>query len=180
VSGKMHAAIDQLPYQAALKVGLQFKRRFWEEDDRIYGGITYTNQPNSSIGYPMWDYFSKGKGVLLGAYTFGEAAFVAAAKPPEERIKDALEYGSKIHSQYKKEFDCGVAVAWHRVPWTLGCAGQWTEEGRAAHYNDMCAIDGRIMLAGEHVSRLPAWQEGAVTSATDAITRLHARVMSTA
>jgi monoamine oxidase len=179
VSGKMHAAINQLPYQAALKVGLQFKRRFWEEDDHIYGGITYTNQPNSSIGYPMWDYFSKGKGVLLGAYTFGEAAFVAAAKPPEERIKDALEYGSKIHPQYKKEFDCGVAVAWHRVPWTLGCAGQWTEEGRAAHYNDMCAIDGRIMLAGEHVSRLPAWQEGAVTSATDAITRLHARVMST-
>jgi monoamine oxidase len=180
VSGKMHAAINQLPYQAALKVGLQFKRRFWEEDDRIYGGITYTNQPNSSIGYPMWDYFSKGKGVLLGAYTFGEAAFVAAAKPPEERIKDALEYGSKIHPQYKKEFDCGVAVAWHRVPWTLGCAGQWTEEGRAAHYDSMCAIDGRIMLAGEHVSRLPAWQEGAVTSATDAITRLHARVMSTA
>jgi monoamine oxidase len=62
----------------------------------------------------------------------------------------------------------------------LGCAGQWTEEGRAAHYDSMCAIDGRIMLAGEHVSRLPAWQEGAVTSATDAITRLHARVMSTA
>ena len=180
VGAKMKAAINQLPYQAALKVGLQMKRRFWEQDERIYGGITYTNQPNSTIGYPMWDYFSKGKGVLLGAYTFGEAAFVAAAKSPEDRIKDALEYGSKIHPQYKKEFDCGVAVAWHRVPWTLGCAGQWTEEGRQAHYNDLCAMDGRILLAGEHASRLPAWQEGAVTSATDAITRLHQRVMSNA
>jgi monoamine oxidase len=49
---------------------------------------------------------------------------------------------------------------------------------REAHYNDACALDGRIVLAGEHISRLPAWQEGAVTSATDAMTRLHAKVMS--
>ena len=125
--------------------------------------ITYTNQPNAIIGYPMWDYFSKGKGVLLGAYTFGEPAFIAAAKSPEERIKDALEYGAKIHPQYKEEFECGVAVAWHRVPWTLGCAGAWTEEGRAEHYDNLCALDGRIVLAGEHASRIPAWQEGAVT-----------------
>ena len=180
VSAKMKAAINQLPYMASLKVGLQFKRRFWEQDERIYGGITYTNQPNGSIGYPNSDYFSKGKGVLLGAYCFGEPAFVAAAKPPEARIQDALEYGSKIHPQYKTEYDCGVAVAWHRVPWTLGCAGAWTEEGRKAHYNDLCAINGRIVLAGEHASRLPAWQEGAVTSATDAITRLHRRVMQSA
>ena len=34
----MKTAINQLPYQAALKVGLQFKRRFWEQDDQIYGG----------------------------------------------------------------------------------------------------------------------------------------------
>ena len=81
--------------------------------------ITYTNQPNAIIGYPMWDYFSKGKGVLLGAYTFGDAAFIAAAKPPEERIKDALEYGSKIHPQYKQEFD----AAW-RWPGIV-CPGRW-------------------------------------------------------
>jgi monoamine oxidase len=178
VGGPMRAAIDQLPYQAALKVGLQMKRRFWEEDDQIYGGMTYTDQPNAMIGYPMWDYFSKGKGVLLGAYTFGKNAFLAAAKSPEDRIKDALDAGQNIHPQYKENFETGVAVAWHRVPWTLGCAGGWTEEMRDKHYNNMCAVDGRIVLAGEHASRIPAWQEGAVTSAIDAMTRLHQRVMS--
>jgi monoamine oxidase len=178
VQGPMQAAINQLSYMSALKIGLQFKRRFWEQDEQIYGGHTYTDQPNSIIGYPMWDYFSKGKGVLLGAYVFGEPAYLAAAKAPEDRIKDALEYGSKIHPQYKKEFETGVAVAWHRVPWTLGCAGYWTEEARAKHYDNMCALDGRIILAGEHVSRIPAWQEGAVTSSLDAIKRLHKRVMS--
>jgi len=174
----MKAAIDQLPYMAALKVGLQFKRRFWEEDDQIYGGHTYTNLPNAQIGYPMWDYFSKGKGVLLGAYTFGHAAYIAASKPPEERIKDALAQGSQIHPQYMSEFENGVAVAWHRVPWTMGCQGTWTEASRAVHYDNLCALDGRIMLANEHASRLPGWQEGSVTSALDAIGRLHARVMS--
>jgi len=178
VGAPMKSAINQLPYQAALKVGLQMKRRFWEQDEQIYGGHTYTNQANSIIGYPMWDYFSRGKGVLLGAYTFGEPAFVAAAKSPEDRIKDAVEQGAKIHPQYKTEFECGVAVAWHRVPWTLGCAGAWTDTGREQHYNNLCALDGRIVLAGEHASRIPAWQEGAVTSSLDAISRLHKRVMS--
>jgi monoamine oxidase len=178
VGGPMRAAIDHLPYMASLKVGLQFKRRFWEEDERIYGGHTYTNQANRVIGYPMWDYFSKGKGVLLGAYTFGKEAFIAAARSPEQRIEDALECGSRIHPQYRAEYECGVAVAWHRVPWALGCAGDWSDEGRERYYNAMCALDGRIILAGEHASRLPAWQEGAVTSALDAITRLHKRVTS--
>ena len=179
VGPKMQAAINQLPYLAAIKVGLQFKRRFWEEDEQIYGGITYTNLPNATISYPMWDYFSKGKGVVLGAYTFGRAAYIAASKSPQERIEDALLYGSQIHPQYRAEFENGVAVAWHRVPWAMGCQGAWTDESREAHYNNLCAMDGRILLASEHASRLPGWQEGSVTSALDALRRLHARVMGT-
>src|SRR5207249_4032225 len=34
------------------KIGLQFKRRFWEEDDRIFGGITDTNTEIGTIWYP--------------------------------------------------------------------------------------------------------------------------------
>jgi monoamine oxidase len=59
----------------------------------------------------------------------------------------------------------------------LGCSGRWTEENRAKNYANLCAIDGRIVLAGEHASRLPAWQEGAVLSALDAVERLHKRVL---
>jgi monoamine oxidase len=177
VSAKKKAAINVIPYGAGLKIGLQMKRRFWEEDERIYGGLSYTSQPNAMIGYPMWDYFSKGKGVLLGAYVMGAGAFLLASKPPEQRIAEALEYGEKVHpGKYKANYECGVAVAWHRVPWTLGCNGSWTDESRAKHYNDLCAVDNRIVLAGEHCSYLPAWQEGAVLSALDAIGRLHKRV----
>ena len=77
------------------------------------------------------------------------------------------------------EFDNGIAVAWHRMPFTLGCAGDWTEKARAEHYDNLCQIDGRIVLAGEHASYIPAWQEGAILSSLDAITRLHERVVKT-
>jgi len=178
VGAPMKAAIDALSYEASVKVGLQFKRRFWEDDDRIYGGVSYTDQPNGLIGYPSYGHFSRGRGVLLGAYAFGPAAYQLAALSPVERVARSVEYGAKIHPQYPAEFETGVSVAWHRVPWTLGCAGHWTEDLRAQHYDNLCALDGRIMLAGEHVSRLPAWQEGALLSALDAIRRLHQRVMA--
>src|SRR6185312_4904320 len=73
VGAPMKNAISSLAYDAAYKVGLEFKRRFWEEDDGIYGGITYTNQPISNISYPSTDYHRKGGGVLLGGYIFSDS-----------------------------------------------------------------------------------------------------------
>jgi monoamine oxidase len=177
---RMKAAIDAVPYASAVKVGLQFKRRFWEEDEAIYGGISYTDLPIRQIAYPNTGFNRSGRGVLLGAYIFeGANAYEFAAMPPAERVARAVALGSVIHPQYPAEFENGVAVAWHRVPFTLGCAGYWTDEARAAHYDDLCQIDGRIVLAGEHASYLPAWQEGAILSSLDAITRLHHRVVKT-
>jgi monoamine oxidase len=60
----------------------------------------------------------------------------------------------------------------------MGCFGLWTDATRAEHYDNLCQLDGRIVLAGEHASYLPAWQEGAVTSALDAIGRLHTRALA--
>jgi monoamine oxidase len=56
----MQAAIKGVPYHSSCKIGLEMKRRFWEEDEGIYGGITYTDQPNSMISYPSTDFFKKG------------------------------------------------------------------------------------------------------------------------
>ena len=178
VGAPMKSAIDALYYDSAIKVGLQFKRRFWEQDEDIYGGISFTDMPNALIGYPNTRFFGDGPGVLLGAYTFGANSFQYAAMSPEERIRKTVEYGTKIHPQYPAEFQHGAAVAWHRVPWTLGCAAHWTEELRDRHFDNLCAFDGRIVLAGEHASRLPAWQEGALLSSLDAVKRLHQRVMA--
>ena len=178
VGPRMKAAIDAVPYASSVKIGLQFKRRFWEEDEAIYGGISYTDLPIRQISYPSTGFNRSGRGVLLGAYVFeGANAYEFTSMAPAERVARAVELGSRLHPQYRAEFENGIAVAWHRVPFTLGCAGNWTDEMREQHYDNLCQIDGRIVLAGEHASYIPAWQEGAILSSLDAITRLHERVV---
>jgi monoamine oxidase len=179
VGAPMANAIAAVPYGASIKIGMQFKRRFWEQDERIYGGITYTDLPVLQISYPSTGYGSAGKGVLLAAYAFANPyAYEFTALSPEDRLKKAIEYGAQIHPQYASEYENGMSVGWHRVPWTLGCFGMWSDDARKQHYGNLCAIDGRIALAGEHASNIPAWQEGAVLSALDAISRLHQRVVA--
>jgi monoamine oxidase len=178
VGPAMRAAISAVPYSESIKVALQFKRRFWEEDEDIYGGITFTDLPIRMISYPSNGFHSRGKAVLLGAYAGGTYGIEFTALEPEERVKRALEYGARIHPQYREEFESGVSVAWLRVPGAMGCFGLWSETARAQHYKNLCAFDGRIALAGEHVSYVNAWQEGAVLSALDAVTRLHRRVVA--
>jgi monoamine oxidase len=180
VAPPMQDAIQAVPYEGSVKVGLQFKRRFWEQDDLIYGGISYTDLPISMVSYPSTGFGSPGKGVMLGAYIWGPNAYEFTSLEPKERVRLAVHYGSKIHPQYLQEFETGVSVGWHRVPFTNGCFGNWSDAARAKHYKNLCQIDGRIVLAGEHASLIPAWQEGAVLSALDAITRLHEKIKSTA
>lgn len=178
VSPELDAAIRAVPYTTSVKVGLEFKRRFWEQDDQIYGGITYTDLPMSQISYPSTRYGDKGPGVLLGCYVGGAVGYDLTASTPEQRVSKVLEWGAQIHPQYRSEFMNGISVAWHRVPFTLGCFGSWTEQTRAEHYKNLCKFDGRILLAGEHASYYGGWQEGGITSAIDAITRLHQRVIA--
>ena len=180
VGGPMKAAIKAVPYASSVKIGLEFKRRFWEQDEQIYGGISFTDQPISQISYPSTKYFSDGPGVLLGGYMFGPAAYAFAGMTPDQRVEEALKQGSALHKQYRGEFSNGVGVAWSRMPWTLGCCSMWSEESRKAHYQALVAMDNRVVLAGEHASYVGCWQEGAILSSVSAITRLHQRAIGAA
>ncbi|MBB6250729.1 flavin monoamine oxidase family protein [Nitrospirillum iridis] len=178
VGAEMKAGMNALSYFTAVKTGLQFKRRFWEEDDHIYGGITFTDLPIRQIAYPNFGYNAPGKGVLLGTFAGAAPGFELAALSAADRVKLAVEQGARIHPQYTAEFETGVSVSWHRSPTTMGCAAAWTPELRAKHYRNLAELNGRVILAGDHLSNLVAWQEGAILSALDAITRLHHRIVA--
>ncbi|MCA1553052.1 MAG: NAD(P)/FAD-dependent oxidoreductase, partial [Chloroflexi bacterium] len=45
-------AIRELNYDASAKILFQCKRRFWEEDDGIFGGGTFTDLPIRALYYP--------------------------------------------------------------------------------------------------------------------------------
>ena len=50
-------------------------------------------------------------------------------------------------------------------------------QNRDENYPKVVEMDRRIVCAGEHLSYLPGWQEGAILSSLDAIERLHQRAM---
>lgn len=178
-SDAMRKAIAAVPYASAFKVALEFRRRFWEQDDEILGGISYTDLPLVQIAYPSYGFLSDGPAVLQAAYDTATGGrnftYSWSTMTPQERITAALALGRRIHPQYDAEFMSGTSWVWHRVDWSLGCYGQWTEELRDQHYKTLCTIDDRLVLAGEHCSHIPAWLEGSLLSALDAIERLDRR-----
>ena len=66
---EMQSAIAGVAYYQFGKTGLQFNRRFWEEDENIFSGITYTNQTINQIWYPSYGYLSN-KGILVSGYNY--------------------------------------------------------------------------------------------------------------
>lgn len=179
VGAPMRSAIDSVPYSSSVKTGLQFRRRFWEQDDGIYGGLSHTDLPIRTIGYPSYGLNTDGSGMLYGAFMFGSYSYEMSGMSAKERVRKAVEYGAQIHPQYRDEFENGVSVAWHRVPFSMGCFVQWSGEALKAHHQNLRAIDGRIGLAGEHLAAaVGGWQEGAILSALDLVERLHQRVLA--
>jgi len=173
-SSKVSRAIDFASYIATGKIGLQFKRRFWEEDENIYGGITHTNNEITQVFYPSNDYLSK-KGVLIGYYNFNDKAMRTGVLNPKEREKLALDTGSLIHPQYPKEFETSFSVSWHLTPYSLGGWAVYTAETRDTVYKAFEKPDENVFFAGEHTTYLNAWMAGAFESARKAVTSVYAR-----
>lgn len=179
VGAPMQSAIAAVAYSTSVKVGLQFARRFWEEDDAIYGGFSHTDLPIRTLAYPSHGFNRGGPAVMYGAFMFGAYSFEFAGLSAAQRIQKALEYGEQIHPQYRKEFQNGISVAWHRAPFSMGCFARWNEALAQQHYAHLRPIDGRVGLAGEALSKgYGGWQEGAILSALDVTERLHKQVMS--
>ncbi len=173
---KFKEAMNGVAYALVGKIGLQMKTRFWEEKYNIYGGHIYVDDPDiQSISFPSTGWLGE-KGVLLGYYGHGAAAAKVSALSLEGRRQFALAAGKKTFPEYADACDSAFSIAWHRVPFNLGGWAQWTEEGRATYYPTLCEPDGRLYLAGEHLSYITGWQEGGIESAWQQIGKLHARV----
>ena len=176
VSKPFKAAMAQVSYAPVNKVGLQMKRRFWEEDHFIYGGHVYLDDPDiGTITLPSTGWQGQ-KGVILGVYNFGGNAVRLSAKTPQARAAFAVAAGQKVFPEYAESFETGFAKAWHLDEHNLGGWAEWSEESRANAYPLLTQPDGRLYLAGEHLTYLGGWQAGAIESAWQQVGRLHARV----
>jgi monoamine oxidase len=115
---EMTKAVKATPYSPSAKIGLQMKRRFWEEDDQIFGGHMYSNLPIGDLAYPSWGYWGN-KGIILGFYGSGQIEDLVK-KPVKDRIEHVLTHASKVHPQIRKEFETAYCTFWEKTPYSLG------------------------------------------------------------
>ncbi|HLE77857.1 MAG TPA: flavin monoamine oxidase family protein [bacterium] len=165
-------AIRQLHYDASAKIFLQCNRRFWEDDDGIFGGGTITDLAIRNIYYPEHGR-DTGRGVLLASYTWSEDAQRWGSLPPDERITQALEDVAKIHPQVTDTFEVGASKMWHDDEFAGGAFALFDPEQQGLLHEHIIAPEGRIHFAGEHASLTHAWIQGAIESGLRAAAEVH-------
>ncbi len=157
------------------KLALQMNRRFWEEDDDIYGGSSTRGIPGHTVIYPSYGYFGK-KGIIQSAYAFGGAAVSLGELSLDEQVAQALEQSEPIHpGQFRKHYDGkAFSIAWHRTRYNEGGWTTWSPPDRQKHLPVLREPQGRVFFAGDYISSLAGWQVGAIESAWTQIEKVHA------
>jgi monoamine oxidase len=174
VSPEMMEAIKAVSYSNSAKMGLAMKRRFWEEDDQIFGGHLYSNLPVGELSYPSNDYFTQ-KGVLLGLYANGPVGDLLD-QPVKARIEHVLMHASKVHPQIREEFESAYAVWWRKVKYSQGGYASGSARTRSTQ---LTKVDNRIIIGSAATTTYsqPDWQEGAVSAGWQSLKSLHERAM---
>ncbi len=98
-------------------------------------------------------------------------------RTPAEREQVALEQGARIHPQYTTEFEAAFSVSWPRVPWSRG---SWRSETATAH-EALAALqqpDGRVHVAGDYMTDMSSWRQGAFDSAREVAMAVHQRALA--
>lgn len=173
------AALGKYSGQKVGKIGLEYDNRWWEQERRIYGGITETDMDISHIWYPSYGFHGK-SGVIIGYYNTGTNAGTYGDMAPADRLARALDQGAKIHGDvYRKGVTSSFSQAWHKIP---HIEGGWTSPPIGTPEYELlqkpAGPNGQhVYFAGDWLSEMVAWQHGAFWSARDTVSALHARVM---
>jgi len=180
-SGIKMRAIKEVNYITAQKTVLLCKERFWERAG-IVGGGSYTDLPTTSIWYPS-DHLKyigtsccAGKlpynqpGVITGSYSIGMDATRFANLPQEmleEQIKRQLEIVHGLPNGYLNSIvqECKT-VNWDRQPTFRGslCFFALGQKELFSYGMAMPEYNERVFFAGEHISAVHRWMQGALHS----------------
>ena len=190
--------IDDCSYSYAYKVAWE-SRRFWEQDNNIYGGLEFVHTGCSPIWFPSWGLFSD-RGIAVSGYTderstpFGKLAM-------QEKFDESRKSMERLHPGYGKELEKPMYVGWGKVPHNQGSwirsyvpgevrgpgmqvrpqTGQNARPAASrtqtnAGYETIIQADGPIYFCGDHASHIVGWQEGAALSSLRAIGLIGDRV----
>ncbi len=183
-SPKLKTTIAGVPYDYSNKVAFE-SPRFWERE-QIYGGISFVGAPTSLIWYPSAGLHSA-RGMILGCYNSGELAEAFQKRTIADQIATARGMIDKLHPGHGADLTNGIAVNWHKIPYSLGPWPAWGRgNGRQEEHVDtpefryLLQPEGRVYFASAALSQTPGWQEGGILSAQSQVLALARRVTAEA
>jgi monoamine oxidase len=176
------ATIYKTVYWPATKVIFHCARPFWQEAG-IFGGASFSDEGIRQVYYPSVKCDSSKSSVLLASYTIGNDAAYLGMMTEHDRntyVKKAL---SKLHPEIEAPgmiLDT-ASIAWGNYKWSAGgCSISWESQKNwdsqnmaplmeVIHYKKSAKPQKTLFFAGEHCSRLPAWLQGSIESALEAV-----------
>jgi monoamine oxidase len=160
ISSQKRHVISAMRYESLVRVYLQSRRRFWQ-DEKCEGGA----DSDLDIG-PLQDNSATQKGSrgVVEALMEHDKAAQAHSMTSAARIQWVLENMNKIHPGYKNDFEGGLSYSWDEDQWALGAWAYYGPGEMTSSYPHVATPEGRIHFAGEHTSLLGTTLEGAVES----------------
>lgn len=194
-------ALSNMTYVSSHKTLVRTKRRFWELNDGIYGGGTFTDLPTQSIWYPgdnaalihasdeagissrRWiardEEKSHAPAVLTAAYTWAQNARYFRSIGNDGATEEVVRTLSAIH-EVPADREIEDVLHWH---WDEECglgggSFGFFAPGEHQRYQAILACphpeneEAKVFFAGEHIAVAHAWIETAIHSTLNAVVRV--------
>ncbi len=184
--------IDECSYAAAYKIAWE-SRRFWEQDYNIFGGLEFVTTGCSPVWFPSAGMHSE-RGVVVSGYSQEDDLPWFSKLDMAGKMEESRKSIERLHPGHGKELEKPMYVCWGKVEWNQGswirsygpdqdrapAISTTRQTGANRHpaasktqtnpgYETLIQPDGPIYFAGDHVSHIVGWQEGAALSSIRAV-----------
>jgi Monoamine oxidase len=188
-SGMKMRAIKEVNYTPSQKTLMLCRERFWEKDG-IVGDSSITDLPIASIWYPSdhAKYINEPAnaanqlknlpvnepGVIIGSYNFNLDTTRLTNQPDEMREREVKREVETVHGLPEGCLDRVVqdikTLNWDQQPTFRGALSFFeTEQKRIFSYcMAVPEYNNRVFFAGEHISAVHRWMQGALQSGMQA------------
>ncbi|BAZ10762.1 amine oxidase [Calothrix sp. NIES-4071] len=169
-------SIHNTIYCSATKVAFHTKENFWQQQG-IKGGASFSGAGVRQTYYPSVKFNPKRGSAMLASYTIGNDADHLGNMSETERHKYVKDVVSKLHPELQQEemIQDIASIAWGNYEWSAGgCTVHWSHDMsdqsiHTSYYLEAAKPQNTLFFAGEHCSKYPAWLQGSIESALQAI-----------
>jgi monoamine oxidase len=185
-SPETQAAFKGMPMTALYKIAWE-SPRFWEKQQNIYGGISFVKSGEVDlVWYPTDKLFSP-TGVIvagfnseredvggmgMGGTNDGKPTPFGALPTTEAKLAASRNAVEILHPGCGHHLTKPIYINWTKIPYSLGCFANNHIPSSGPAYAQLEKPQGRTYFAGDYLSHLVGWQEGAALSAHHAIERI--------